>query len=147
MPQKIHGSWCRFRVSGSGFRVRNPELGTRNSKLFVVALIALLAACHGGERHGAQAPSLPELARPLHVAPARNGTALLSVPDDLVVPRGGLPGVFALRDGRARFQPVKLGKRAGGTVEVLAGLGGGEKLVGGKLADVRDGSPIKAEPR
>lgn len=108
-----------------------------------LALLALLPGCHRAERHAVPAPDLPELSRATHiVATARTGASLLLIPDDLVVMRGGISGVFMLRDGRARFQPVKLGRRAAGNVEILSGLSGGESVVGGKLADVRDGSPI-----
>lgn len=127
---------------GKGCVSPEPRSGESRFAFPVLALLALLSACHESERHAAVVPELPELSRPIQTPAARNGGAILAIPEDLVVERGGIPGVFELRDNRARFQPVKTGRRAGGTVEVLAGLAGGEKLVGGKLTEVRDGSPI-----
>lgn len=131
-------------VPGIEFRVQASKRETLNLKLVCLALLALLSACHEAERHAAVVPELPELSRPIQTPATRNGGAILAIPEDLVVERGGIPGVFELRDNRARFQPVKTGRRAGGTVEVLAGLAGGEKLVGGTLTEVRDGSPIRS---
>jgi multidrug efflux pump subunit AcrA (membrane-fusion protein) len=131
------------RGPGHRLRAQHREPGTRNAIPVFLALLALLPACHGTERAAVPAPALPELSRPVSTLPARNGAAILLVQDDLLVQRGGLPGVFVLRDGRARFQPVRPGRRTGGNVEVLAGLAGGERLVGGRLAEVRDGNPIR----
>jgi hypothetical protein len=110
--------------------------------LATIALL-MLGACHEAGRPAAPAPELPKLARATQTLAGRNGAAPLLVPGNLVVQRGGIAGVYVLRAGRARFQPVKLGRQAGGSIEALAGLEGGEKLVGGPLAEVRDGSPIR----
>lgn len=78
--------------------------------------------------------------------PVRDVTAevdgLLAVPQSAVVRRGGLPGVFVLLEGLARFQVVRTGHRQGGKVEVLSGLSGGDVVVTGDLEMVRDGTPV-----
>jgi hypothetical protein len=143
-----HGDHGGFReVPGFEFRVQDSKRETLNSKLIFFALLALLPACHKDAQHAPSAPELPELSRMSHAIAPRNGMAILLIPDDAIVTHGGISGVFTLRDGRARFQPVKLGRQTGSNVEVLAGLEGGEKLIGGKLADVRDGSPIRNATR
>ena len=88
---------------------------------------------------------LPTLERP---------TVTLKVPQDaarrtrILIPRGsftergGLPGVFVLQQGEARFRMVHIGKASGAQLEVLSGLDGNEILILGKLDEVRDGSPI-----
>lgn len=89
-------------------------------------------------------PRLEPLPRPVTSVPAQQGDSLLSVPEDVVVRRGGLIGVFVLLEDHARFQWVRTGHRHPGRVEILSGLHGGELLVGGDLGEVRDGTPITA---
>lgn len=99
-----------------------------------------LAACHAPPP--AAPPALPPLARPVIVLPADNGP--VRIPTAAIVDLGGIPGVYVLNADRvARFRMVRAGKDAGGRVEVLSGLTGGETLVGGDLRDVHDGSPIQ----
>ena len=100
-----------------------------------------LAACAGKP---ASAPLvLPPLLRPVMTlrSPPSAVTEVLIPPAAFVV-RGGIPGVFVLRDGLARFRMVRAGKLVDGRLEVLSGLSGNETLVLGNLADVHDGSPI-----
>lgn len=98
-----------------------------------------LAACHA---QPPAAPPLPTLARPLIAVPAGNGP--VRIPTAAIIERGGIPGVFVLTAEQvARFRLIRAGKDAGGRVEVLSGLSGGETLVGGDLRDVHDGSPIQ----
>jgi len=68
----------------------------------------------------------------------------MRIPAAAITDLGGIPGVFVLTDEHvARFRMIRAGKDAGGRVEVLSGLTGGEMLVGGDLRDVHDGSPIQ----
>lgn len=64
------------------------------------------------------------------------------IPAATYVERGGLPGVFVLSEGQARFRMVRIGKRRAGQLEVLSGLDGNETLVSGNLGDIHDGTPI-----
>lgn len=65
-----------------------------------------------------------------------------AVPPTALVERGGLTGVFVVEGGKALFHWVKLGKHDKNTVEVLAGLAGGETLVASPSALLYDGAPV-----
>ena len=115
------------------------------SRVFILALVALLSV--SGCRNEATSPAIAPatLERPVIVLPAASDTQRkprLLMPRAALVERGGLPGVFVLQDGQARFRMVRIGKRADNQLEVLSGLAGGETLVLGNLADVHDGSPV-----
>jgi len=71
------------------------------------------------------------------LVPGVDGESRLSVPATALFERGGLTGVFVVRDGRARLRWVAAGRHDGGTVEVRAGVEGGERVVvePGGLAD------------
>ena len=77
----------------------------------------------------------PATARPgqtvrvlVHGAPASAGTARLSLPAAAILRRGELTAVYvALAQGFA-LRAVRVGPLAGDTVEVLAGLGAGERV-------------------
>lgn len=87
------------------------------------------------------APALPTLQRPrLALSVPTQGNVW--VPKAALVERSGIPGVFVLENELARFRMVRVGRRDGARLEVLAGLIGNESLVLGDLAAVRDGSPI-----
>lgn len=102
----------------------------------------LLLACHE------PVPPTPEVERPvvelapIKVQPVPAGS-IVSIADAALLERAGVPGVFVLRNGLARFQMVKPGRRGAGEVEILSGLSGGETLLIGELAVVKDGSPVK----
>jgi RND family efflux transporter MFP subunit len=53
----------------------------------------------------------------------------LTVPATALFDRGGLTGLFAVRDGAARLRWVAAGAREGGAVEIRAGLEPGERIV------------------
>ena len=57
-------------------------------------------------------------------------------------------GVFVVRDGEARFVPVRVGIAGERHFEVVSGLEGGEKVVSGPfqaLRDLTDGTPVQEE--
>lgn len=70
---------------------------------------------------------------------------VLVIPQRLVSWREGESGVLLMTDGRARWQPVKLGMRGRQLVEVSGGLKGGELLIetppGGR--NLRDGRRVE----
>lgn len=77
---------------------------------------------------------------------------LLDASDRIVIPesaiweRDGLEYVFALDDDNiARLRIVTTGEAMAGTVEVLSGLGKGDKIVTGDRSRVADGVRIKAK--
>jgi len=64
------------------------------------------------------------------------------VPVAAVFERGGLTGVFVVREGRASLRWVAPGARDGDTVEIRAGLEPGERVVLAP-ADLADGAPVR----
>lgn len=104
-------------------------------------LVIGLVSCHPPPEP-TPVPRLDPLPRPVVSVTPGAGDDLLSVPQDVMVRRGGVDGVFVLLEDRARFQMVRTGHRRRGQVEILSGLHGGEQLVGGDLGEVRDGTPI-----
>jgi len=66
----------------------------------------------------------------------------LTVPATAVFERGGLTGVFVVRDGKARLRWVAAGARSDGTVEVRAGVEAGEHVVLNP-AGLQDDSPVR----
>ncbi len=66
----------------------------------------------------------------------------LRVPGSAVFERGGLTGVFAVHDGRARLRWIAAGDRRGEDVEVRAGLEAGERVVLDP-AGLVDGAPVR----
>ncbi len=110
--------------------------------IFILTTLPFLGGC----REQAATPSLmlPSLQRPvvtLRVS-ALTASQQLFIPAMAYVERSGLPGVFVLNAGQARFRMVRIGIHTAGQLEVLSGLRGDETLVLGDLADVHDGSPI-----
>jgi multidrug efflux pump subunit AcrA (membrane-fusion protein) len=121
-----------------------PRTAVRLAAPMVLAAVA--AAC--GEPPPATPPlERAALERAVRILPApADRRPHITVPAAAMVDRGGMPGVLVLNDdGRARFRLVKPGERRGDSVEIIAGLFGGERIVMGELAEVRDGTPIKIE--
>lgn len=89
-------------------------------------------------------PQLPQLQRSVVAlaATAKTPSGVL-VPRAAYVERAGVPGVFVLSEGLARFRMVKAGQAQGEAIEILSGLTGTETLVLGDLQTVRDGSPLQ----
>jgi len=54
--------------------------------------------------------------------------------------------VFVIADGRAQLRLVRTSARAGGYVEVLAGLDAGEKVVALPTPALRDGQILEVQP-
>lgn len=72
-----------------------------------------------------------------------------AVPESAVAVRGGVEGVFVVRDGRAAFTWLRLGRRtsdavgSGDIVEVVAGLKGDELLVDRPSERLSDGDSVR----
>jgi RND family efflux transporter MFP subunit len=64
------------------------------------------------------------------------------IPSSSLVRRGELTGVYVLREGRAELRWLRIGRQAGGEVEVLAGLWEGEEIAASP-AGLTDGRPVK----
>lgn len=110
--------------------------------LLALAVLAL-AACG---RKPEPPPQLPQLERPVLALTAVAKTPSgVRVPRAAYVERAGVPGVFVLHEGLARFRMVKAGRAQGADLEILSGLAGTETLVLGDLQAVRDGSPLRPQ--
>lgn len=113
--------------------------------LVVIAATALIVTGCSVENTQDENTSRPTLERPLLQLDSQKATRLL-IPDKALVNRGGSPGVFVLVNNEARFRMVRPAKKQGQQRLILSGLDGNETLVLGSLAEVHDGSPIKAVP-
>jgi len=68
----------------------------------------------------------------------------ITVPVAAVVQRGALTSVWAVsKEGIARLRLVKLGQTVGSRVEVLSGLGDGERIVTAGAEKVSDGAKVE----
>lgn len=107
-----------------------------------LVVLALLTGC---EHPAPPSPpvQLPTLTRPTLALHGNSDLANPLIPSAAIVTRGGIPGVFVLQDGQARFRMIKPGTQKGVRTPVLSGLAGNEVLVLGNLEDVHDGSPIR----
>lgn len=71
----------------------------------------------------------------------------LLVPDDALVMRADLPGIYAVdADGIAHFRMVRSGRHIGGRTEIIAGLGGGEHIVVHADSPVHTGDRVVERP-
>lgn len=67
------------------------------------------------------------------------------IPRASVTRRGGLDGIFILDGKIARFRWLRLGRNVGGSVEVVAGLSGGETILATASEAVGDGATVEVE--
>jgi RND family efflux transporter MFP subunit len=67
------------------------------------------------------------------------------VPASAVIQRGQLEYVFAAEGGKAQLRLIRTGKRFGDEVEVVSGLGAGEKIVATEPGKVQDGQPLEVK--
>ena len=89
-----------------------------------------------GERGGLQAGTVVSV-----VAFGAGGTSRW-VPDDAVIRRGQLAGVFSVESDTVRLRWLRLGRSIDGASEVLAGPIGELLVVRRPAADVVDGAPV-----
>lgn len=75
------------------------------------------------------------------------GEKVLQVPDSALVRVGEGWGVYRVRDGVARLQPVKLGRRNGLRAQILDGLAAGDVVVAFPDRALADGVRVRAAER
>ena len=94
-------------------------------------------------------PNERDLLRPGQFATAdiivTGGDRALVVPRDSIVTFAGIQKVLTVRDGHAREQRIRTGRRDGDRVEVVDGLRGGD-LVIRTPGDLVDGARVQASP-
>ncbi len=71
----------------------------------------------------------------------RKEQALL-IPEQAIVPRGRAQLVYKVVDGKVQLQPVRLGLRQRGRVEVLEGIRAGDVVVTAGQLKLRPGAPV-----
>jgi membrane fusion protein, multidrug efflux system len=69
----------------------------------------------------------------------------IGVPREALLQREGKAGVFVVRDGHAHWQPVKIGLRGEGGVQILEGLSGGETVATTGRTALRDGMAVRIQ--
>jgi membrane fusion protein, multidrug efflux system len=80
----------------------------------------------------------------LNVALANDEREALIIPEEALTPEAERQFVFVVADGKAERREVRIGGRRPGSVEILAGLVAGEKVVIEGTQKVRDGSAVRA---
>ena len=115
----------------------------RRPTIPMLLVAVVLSACHAAPTPTPPV-TLPTLSLPVTTLTADANAQNLWVPRDAVILRNGIPGVYVLHDGRARFRMVRRGRTDGARVQVLSGLRGDETLVLAGSAEVHDGSPVVA---
>ncbi len=71
----------------------------------------------------------------------------LMIPEEALVPEQGRAFVFVVEDGKARQREVRTGGREPGSVAILDGLQGSERVIVEGTQRIRDGGKVVAEPR
>jgi hypothetical protein len=79
---------------------------------------------------------------PAQAATAPSGVQVVA---SALVTVDGAAGVFLFERGVVRFQPVEPGERSAATVQILAGLEPGQRVVAEPPFDLKDGDRVLAE--
>ena len=79
----------------------------------------------------------------LNVSLANDERAALMIPEQALTPEAERQYVFVVSDGKAERREVRIGGRSPGSVEVLAGLTAGERVIVEGTQKVRDGAPVR----
>jgi membrane fusion protein (multidrug efflux system) len=80
----------------------------------------------------------------LNVTLANDERQALVIPEEALTPEAERQYVFVVNEGKAERREVRIGGRRPGSVEVLAGLKAGERVVVEGTQKVRDGAPVRA---
>jgi membrane fusion protein (multidrug efflux system) len=79
----------------------------------------------------------------LNVTLANDDREALVIPEEALTPEAERQYVFVVRDGKAERLEVRIGNRRPGSVEVLAGLKSGDRVIVEGTQKVRDGAPVR----
>jgi len=79
----------------------------------------------------------------LNVTLANDDREALVIPEEALTPEAERQYVFVVRDGKAERLEVRIGDRRPGSVEVLAGLKSGDRVIVEGTQKVRDGAPVR----
>jgi hypothetical protein len=67
------------------------------------------------------------------------------IPAAAVKSEGGVSKLFIAKNDRAEARIVQIGREVGGAVEILRGLGTGERVISPQVAGLADGAPIATQ--
>jgi HlyD family secretion protein len=70
---------------------------------------------------------------------------IVTVPKSAIVQQGNGNVVYLVRDSKVAIKSVSLGKEDGGYVEILSGLGAGEKVITGGQSALKEGDEVSVE--
>jgi membrane fusion protein (multidrug efflux system) len=79
----------------------------------------------------------------LNVRLAKEERDAVTIPEEALVPETDKQFVFVIAEGVASKREVRIGRRAPGSVEIVAGLEGGERVVVEGTQSVRDGGAVR----
>jgi membrane fusion protein (multidrug efflux system) len=79
----------------------------------------------------------------LNVSLANDEREALVIPEEALSPEAERQYVFVVNEGKAERREVRIGNRRPGSVEVIAGLDAGERVVVEGTQKVRDGALVK----
>jgi membrane fusion protein (multidrug efflux system) len=83
----------------------------------------------------------------LNVSLANDEREALVIPEEALSPEAERQFVFVVADGKVSRREVRIGGRQPGTVEIIAGLSAGERVVVEGTQKVRDGATVTAVER
>jgi membrane fusion protein (multidrug efflux system) len=83
----------------------------------------------------------------LNVTLANDEREALVIPEEALSPEAERQYVYVVTDGKVSRREVRIGGRQPGTVEVLAGLSAGERVIVEGTQKVRDGASVKGIER
>jgi membrane fusion protein (multidrug efflux system) len=83
----------------------------------------------------------------LNVTLANDEREALVIPEEALTPEAERQYVFVVADGRAERREVRIGNRRPGSVEILAGLSAGERVIVEGTQKVRDGASVQGIDR
>jgi len=83
----------------------------------------------------------------LNVALANDEREALIIPEEALSPEAERQFVFVVVDGKVSRREVRIGGRRPGSVEIIAGLSAGERVVVEGTQKVREGSSVKGTDR
>ena len=120
----------------------------RRFTAWVSEIVPAVDAASRGGTVKVDLPPIPNLrsgvyGRAMFPAGARK---VVTVPAKALVERGQLQSVFVIEDGMARTRLVTTGKRRPDALEILSGVGEGEKIVSPAAHGLTDGARVEIRP-
>ena len=83
----------------------------------------------------------------LNVSLANDEREALVIPEEALTPEAERQYVFVVSEGKVSRREVRIGGRRPGSVEVLAGLSAGERVIVEGTQKVRDGASVQGTER